>query len=144
MNMNNDNQPVALSSLKYAEDIQADARELGFDWKEVAPVFEKVSEELIELQEAFLHGNTQAQQDEFGDLFFAVVNVARHLGISSDVALKQASDKFTVRFELVKSIALEENICIKSAEPELLDKLWAQAKHRCADDRLSDSFQQKP
>jgi uncharacterized protein YabN with tetrapyrrole methylase and pyrophosphatase domain len=130
MNINDDSALVALCSLKQAEDIQADASVLGFDWKAPAPVFEKVSEELIELQEAFAQGNTLAQVDELGDLLFAVVNVARHLGISSDVALKQACDKFTSRFERVKSFALEEGTCIKSAELDHLDRLWALAKQK--------------
>ena len=95
-----DGVPGSLPSLLYAFKLQNKAASVGFDWKNVAGAWPKIREELDEL-EAALDSETpdeQALNDELGDVLFSVVNVARHLGIDPEAALRDAAAKFRKRF----------------------------------------------
>jgi tetrapyrrole methylase family protein / MazG family protein len=104
--------PGHLPSLLYAEKIQRKAATLGFDWPDVSGAWEKVPEELAELAEAMAaaaepmpEGGDAAVIDELGDVLFSVVNVARHLHVDPEAALRQASRKFRDRFMAVEALA---------------------------------------
>jgi uncharacterized protein YabN with tetrapyrrole methylase and pyrophosphatase domain len=92
------------SSLDYANDIQRIASSVGFDWPSYEGVIEKVREELSELEEE-IHSATSQERlvDEFGDLLFSCINLARHLNIEPETALRQASNKFKQRLTLIES-----------------------------------------
>ena len=94
--------PAALPSLAYAAKVQKKAASVGFDWDDVGGALPKVAEELAELGAVL--GQPEAR-DELGDLLFAVVNVARHLGIDAEAALRAATGKFRGRFEAVERLA---------------------------------------
>lgn len=97
---------VALPALTRAEKLQKRAARVGFDWQDAAPVFAKIDEELDELRDEIEGKAKQARiEDEFGDLLFAVVNLARHLRIDPEQALRGASRKFEHRFRAMEATA---------------------------------------
>ncbi len=92
--------------------------------------FPKIAEETAELHEA-MHRRpptTRRTADELGDLLFAVVNVARHLRVDPELALRAAADKFRARFEGVERLARERSIELRDAELATLDALWDEVK----------------
>ena len=118
----------ALPALIRADKIQKRASNIGFDWMEISPVFEKVSEELQEVHEAFESGDKDHQKEEIGDLLFSVVNLARHLNIDSEDALRAASQKFTERFQLVEKQVADKQQRMQDLSYQALDQHWEQAK----------------
>ena len=120
--------PTALPSLAYAHKLQKKAAKVGFDWPDVDGALPKIAEESAELVVAAATGDAAATADELGDLLFAVVNVARHLGVDPESALRQASQKFRRRFELVERLARERSIDLDSAGLATLDGLWDEVK----------------
>jgi tetrapyrrole methylase family protein/MazG family protein len=120
--------PRSLPSLAYAQKIGRKASKVGFDWPDVHGAFPKIIEETGELSEAVGHGDINAETDELGDLLFAVVNVARHLDIDAELALRAASDKFRVRFEMVEQLAAQQSIDLRTSNLKILDGLWDKAK----------------
>lgn len=117
-----------LPALLYSEKIQRRAAQHGFDWPEVLPVFAKVQEELEEVKEAYDAGDQEHVQEEIGDLLFVVVNLARHLGVNPEIALKQSTQKFIQRFQYIeRHIAADQRQLADCALAEL-DALWHQAK----------------
>jgi tetrapyrrole methylase family protein/MazG family protein len=122
--------PRSMPSLAYAAKVGAKASKVGFDWPDVEGAFPKIPEETAELREALddLDGAPNATTDELGDLLFAVVNVARHLHIDPELALRAATDKFRARFEGVERLALERSIDLKGADLVTLEALWDEVK----------------
>jgi tetrapyrrole methylase family protein/MazG family protein len=118
----------ALPSLAYAHQVQRKAAKVGFDWPDVTGALPKIVEEATELVEARDADDAAAVADEVGDLFFAVVNVARHLGVDPESALRAAANKFRTRFTRVESLARDRGIDLGSAELAALDRLWDEAK----------------
>jgi len=84
--------------------------------------------ETAELEEAVAQGDKQRIEDEFGDLLFSCVNVARHLGIDSEIALKSATDKFIRRFSKTEELLQMNSIDMKELSIEELDVYWDKAK----------------
>ncbi len=121
---------VALSqpSLSYAYTVQRKAAKVGFDWPDVHGALPKIAEETAEVMEAYATGDVPAIEDEVGDLLFAVVNVARHLGVEPETALRGASHKFRQRFEGVERLARERGIDLHTAGLSSLDGLWDEVK----------------
>lgn len=117
-----------LPALTRAEKIQKRARRAGFDWGTLEPVLDKVREEIDEVVEAADSGVQSAVDEEIGDLLFAVVNLARHLSVDPETALRRATTKFTHRFVAVEALALDRSITMESAELEELDQLWDEVK----------------
>ncbi len=107
---------------------QSKAAQLGFDWPDVTPVFEKVTEELDELKEALASGDKMHSKQEFGDLFFAILNIARHLNIDPEQALALTNKKFERRFEYVCKTAATEGVKLATENLAALDAFWEQAK----------------
>jgi len=122
--------PNSLPSLSYAYKAQRKAASLGFDWPDVHGALPKIAEETDELMQAHAAGDKEAAADELGDLLFSVVNVARHLKIDPEVALRAAVAKFRHRFEGVEQLAAERSIELSSAGLETLDQLWDEVKER--------------
>jgi tetrapyrrole methylase family protein / MazG family protein len=108
--------PGDLPSLLHAHKVQRKAASVGFDWPDVEPVYGKVVEELDEVR-------ADPSDDEVGDLLFSVVNLARHLGIDPEAALRGATAKFRDRFRSVEALAAERGIPLADAEP-----LWEEVK----------------
>jgi len=119
--------PSALPSLLYAHKVQRKAASVGFDWPAVDGPFAKVAEELDELRAAA--GSSAAEaEDELGDLLFSVVNVARHLGVDAESALRGATAKFRDRFMAVERLAAERGVALRSLDLAGLDALWDEVK----------------
>ena len=125
--------PRSMPALAYAAKVGAKASKVGFDWPDVDGAFPKIAEETAELH-ATLHdpgdADSAATAEELGDLLFAVVNVARHLRVDPELALRAATDKFRTRFEGVERLALERAIDLRGADLATLDALWDDVKSR--------------
>ena len=121
--------PANLPGLAQALKLQKKAAKVGFDWTAAAPVFAKVAEELGELKEAAgiagTAGATQPAAEELGDLLFSCVNLARHLRLDPDAALRQANRKFRRRFHQMEQSAPKP---LQSLSSEDLETLWNAAK----------------
>ncbi len=116
-----DDVPMVLPALARAEKLTKRAAKVGFDWPDIPAVMAKVTEELNELQAA-----TDARQrhEEMGDLLFAIANLARHMDIDPEAALRDANAKFTRRFHYVEERAGQDGIDMKDAGLERLDGYW--------------------
>ena len=119
---------LALPALMRAEKIQNRAARVGFDWPDVNPVWEKLSEETTELKEALAADDADAIEDELGDLLFTVVNVARHIKVDPENALIRANAKFEKRFRQVEHLAAEQESDLSELDLAALDALWDKAK----------------
>ena len=102
--------PESLPSLIKAYRIQDKARSVGFDWKNKADVWEKVKEEIAEVQQEIDDQNKEKLEAEFGDLLFSIVNAARLYGIEPDTALERTNKKFTKRFNYLEQKAKEQGL----------------------------------
>lgn len=119
---------LSLPALSRALKIQQRASSAGFDWSSLPPVVDKVHEELHEVHEAIASGEQAAISEELGDLLFATVNVARHLDINPEVALRAANAKFSARLQHVEQQALEQGMLLSDCTEAQLDALWNRAK----------------
>lgn len=128
-----DDVPVALPALTRARKLGARAARAGFDWPDATGPRAKVDEELAEL-DAVTNGvaGSAAVADELGDLLFAVVNHARHLGVDPEAALRRANEKFARRFRHVEARLAESGLAPGDASLELMDRWWNEAKGRGA------------
>lgn len=120
----------ALPALLRAEKIQKRAARVGFDWKTIGPVIDKIEEELGELRHEIEAGKTDPTRvtDELGDVLFAVANLARHCKVDPEAALRSTNDKFEKRFRYV-----ERQLAIRGKKPveatlEEMEALWQEAK----------------
>lgn len=120
----------AAPSLSFASKVQQRASRSGFDWPNVAGPLEKVEEELGEVVHASSTGDPESTMVEIGDLLFAVVNVARHLDVDPESALRSAVHKFRGRVEAVEALANERGRSIASMTSEELDELWKVVKEQ--------------
>ncbi len=120
-----DGLPAALPALSQAQEFQDRAARVGFDWPEIDGVLEKVREEIEEVRQS---QSPEEFSDELGDLFFALVNLARWKKVDSEAALRAASLKFKLRFAFVEKRARGMNRSMKAMSIEELDALWNEAK----------------
>lgn len=125
-----DNVPSAFPSLMRAEKLQKRCARFGFDWTTSEPVFEKVIEELNEVKAELNQDNREQNKihEEIGDLLFAVVNLARHLKVPPEEALRQANKKFERRFRAVENKLQQQGKAIESSSLVELDILWDEVK----------------
>ncbi|MFO1375973.1 MAG: nucleoside triphosphate pyrophosphohydrolase [Steroidobacteraceae bacterium] len=123
-----DSVPVALPALTRARKLGRRAAEAGMDWPDSAGPRAKIDEELRELDEACAGGDPRRMSDELGDLLFAVVNFARHHDIDPEQSLAAAGRRFATRFAHVERALDEAGTDLRRAAPELLDRLWDEAK----------------
>ena len=117
-----------LPALMECEKIQDRAAQYGFDWSEPGPVFDKVLEELDEIKEAWQSGDQAHIQEEVGDLLLVAVNLARHLKVNPEIALKESTKKFTRRFQYIEQQISASGRSLKDCELNELDFFWDEAK----------------
>ncbi|MGA7964877.1 MAG: nucleoside triphosphate pyrophosphohydrolase [Gammaproteobacteria bacterium] len=122
-----DHLPAQLPALMRALKLQKRAASLGFDWPDKEGPRGKIHEELSEL-EASDPADAAALREEVGDLLFAVVNLARHLNVEPEQALREANRKFTRRFNHIESRLAEQGVKPRDTSLEQLDALWDEAK----------------
>ena len=115
----------SMPALAASQEMQERAAAVGYDWRDVEGVLDKVAEELAELAHA---ADQRDRQEEFGDLLLVVVNVGRKLGIESEAALRAANEKFRRRFGRVERLAAERGAALRDLDFASLDGLWAEAK----------------
>lgn len=119
----------ALPALLLAEEVQAKVKKVGFDWEDLRGPLAKVKEELQELEEALaVEGNKQKVEEELGDLLFAVVNVARFVNLSPEVALLKTITKFIRRFNYLEREIMDNNLTWEAVNLQYLDEIWEKAK----------------
>jgi ATP diphosphatase len=135
-----DDVPVGLPGLTRAVKLQNKAAKVGFDWPSLAPVFEKLEEEIRELEEVALPADprggvrdaspaTRAKiEEEFGDLLFVMANVARHLDIDPETALRGANQKFVRRFRHIEASLAAAGKSPEQSSLAEMDALWDEAK----------------
>ncbi|MEZ4597393.1 MAG: nucleoside triphosphate pyrophosphohydrolase [Chloroflexota bacterium] len=115
----------SLPALAYADEMQERAASLGYDWPDIEGVIDKVAEEATELLAA---GDQASRAEEYGDLLFVLVNLARKLDIDPEAALRGASRKFARRFARVERLAEERQVRLKALGLDELDELWQEVK----------------
>jgi tetrapyrrole methylase family protein/MazG family protein len=120
-----DGVPVSLPALAASQSIQGRARRVGFDWPDIEGPLDKLREEIGEFARAADAGE---RADEFGDILFVLVNIADHLGVEAEQALRGANAKFRRRFAGVERLARERNLDLKDLDLAALDALWDEAK----------------
>lgn len=120
--------PLALPALTRAVKLQSKAARVGFDWPGLGPVLDKLKEELTELEEAIAADRKEKIAEEFGDLLFVVANVARHLGIDPESALRAANGKFVRRFRYIEQELANRGKRPSESSLEEMDALWNEAK----------------
>lgn len=125
-----DDVPSALSALSRSAKLQKRAAQVGFDWPDALPVLDKVREELDEVLEAMSENDPVAVADEIGDLLFSVVNLARHLKVDPETALRGANGKFERRFRFIEQALRDTHRPMEDCTLEELDALWGEAKRQ--------------
>lgn len=120
--------PKSLPSLVMASRMQDKAAGIGFDWKTIDGVKEKIKEELIELDHEIKHGAKEKITDELGDVFFSLVNYARFLKINPDDALSSTNRRFRSRFEAMEKTAKKQGKALDQLTPDQWEQLWQVAK----------------
>ena len=120
--------PAGLPALVKANRIQDKVAGVGFDWERPEQVFEKVQEELKELQEEIKNGNPDKVEAEFGDVLFSMINYARFLKVNPENALERTNKKFIKRFQYLESKAKKVGKTLKDMTLAEMDVFWEEAK----------------
>ncbi|HVZ55499.1 MAG TPA: nucleoside triphosphate pyrophosphohydrolase [Chitinophagaceae bacterium] len=122
--------PASLPALVKAVRLQEKARQVGFEWEKKEQVWEKVTEELGELQEAVSAGDPQRMEDELGDVFFSLVNYARFLQLDAENALERTNRKFISRFQRMEEQAQRAGRRLQDMTLGEMDAIWNAIKHQ--------------
>lgn len=125
-----DDVPLALPALQRAEKLQRRAASAGFDWADWRGVVAKLEEELEEVRVAAHGEDLAAREEELGDLLFCCVNLARHLGVNAENALRLANRKFEDRFRGVEEEIGRRGLALADCDLALLDGVWEEVKAR--------------
>ena len=120
--------PEALPALVKAYRIQDKVANVGFDWEKREDVWDKVKEEMAEFEAELRADNREKAEQEFGDLLFAMVNVARLYKLKPDNALEKTNQKFTRRFNYIEKRATEQGRSLKDMTLDEMETLWQEAK----------------
>jgi tetrapyrrole methylase family protein / MazG family protein len=120
--------PPSLPSLHFAYEIQNRAARMKFDWNDPSGVYEKIMEELEELNKEALRENKEDASREIGDLLFSIVNYGRHLGLDIEKSLKESGKRFIKRFKFMEKMAEKEDMNFKDLSMKEKDRLWELAK----------------
>jgi XTP/dITP diphosphohydrolase len=125
-----DGVPKELPSLFRAYRVQEKAAKVGFDWKDVKPVYAKILEEISELKENIENAASQEMiEDEFGDVLFSIVNYARFIKINPEDALRKTIEKFIFRFQKIEDYARENKLVLDDMTLEEMDEVWVRVKN---------------
>ncbi len=120
--------PKTLPSLLRAQKLQAKAAKVGFDWRKVEDVLDKLDEELSEFREALSNKKQQEIEDELGDIFFVLVNISRFVGVNPEDALRKTISKFISRFRYLEMKAADAGRDLLDMTLEEMDALWEESK----------------
>jgi ATP diphosphatase len=123
-----DGVPLALPALSRALKLQEKAGKVGFDWNDVRAVLEKIREEIVEVEAEIAEGSAEALSGEVGDLLFAAVNLARHLKVDPEAALRSANAKFERRFAHIENRLAEGGRTPEGASLDEMERFWVEAK----------------
>ncbi|MBX9783893.1 MAG: nucleoside triphosphate pyrophosphohydrolase [Chitinophagaceae bacterium] len=122
--------PASLPSLVKAIRIQEKAKQVGFEWDVKEQVFDKINEELQELQEVAAQNDQRKTEDEMGDVLFSLVNYARFLQVDADLALERTNKKFISRFQQMEQVAVSEGKKLENMTLEEMDAIWNRIKQQ--------------
>jgi XTP/dITP diphosphohydrolase len=122
--------PNSLPSMVKALRIQEKVKQVGFEWENKEQVWEKVNEEIGELQHEVAQNNKEKMEDELGDVFFSLINYARFLNIDPETALEKTNKKFKHRFELMETYAKENGLDLAKLSLEEKEAIWQSMKSK--------------
>ncbi len=122
--------PKSLPSMVKAMRLQEKSKQVGFEWENRRQVWEKVKEEINELETAVNAGDIDHIEDEMGDVFFSLVNYSRFIHVDAENALERTNKKFISRFNAMEVMAAAENKMLHDMNLEEMDRLWNQAKQQ--------------
>lgn len=122
--------PASMPSIVKAHRIQDKARNVGFDWEERDQVWDKVEEEFNELKTEIQAMDANQMENEFGDLFFSLINAARLYKINPDNALERTNQKFIRRFNYLEAYVTQAGLSLKEMPLEEMDRIWNEAKRQ--------------
>ncbi len=122
------NVKTGLPALARAMELQRKASSVGFDWNDPRAVLHKIREEADEIETALDRGDAEALAEETGDLLFALVNLARHIGADPEQALRGTNAKFQRRFGYIERALAAQGRSLESASLDEMDALWNEAK----------------
>jgi len=125
-----DGVPAALPALARAIKLQNKAARVGFDWADAGPVLDKITEEVDELRESVAEGDKRAIEEEFGDLLFALANLARHMGFDAEGAARAANAKFERRFKAIEADLKARGKAPAHSSLAEMDAIWDAVKVR--------------
>jgi ATP diphosphatase len=118
-----------MPALRWSEKLQKRAAHHGFDWEEIAPVFDKLDEEVAELKAEMVQpDNQQRIAEEMGDILFASVNLSRHLGVNPEQALRDSNRRFISSFQVVEQMLHADGKCMEDSTVDELEDYWQKAK----------------
>ena len=119
--------PRSMPATLEAGKLGSKAAKVGFDWPDAAGLFEKLAEETAELRAEMERGTAESVEEEFGDLLFTAMNLARHLKVDAESALRRSNAKFRRRFKAME-LAVGGSAALEAMRPDELERLWAAAK----------------
>ena len=120
--------PELLPGLQRAHRLQEKASKVGFDWERKEDVWKKVIEEIEEMHQSVTEGTHDEIENEIGDVFFAMVNYSRFLGVNPENALRRTNKKFINRFKYVEKKIAESGKKLTESTLEEMDKYWEESK----------------
>lgn len=120
--------PNSFPALLKAYQLQKKASTVGFDWEQVDDIWDKISEEMVELKEAIKEEQPHKVEEELGDYFFALVNLARRLNINPEIALHRSNQKFVTRFNYIEKKLAARGKKLAETSLEEMDFYWEEAK----------------
>ena len=123
-----DDIPLHLPALLRAYHLTQRASSVGFDWEHLGDLFEKIQEELRELQEVIRDGDQERIEAEFGDLLFTLANVGRFIRVNPEEALRKSISKFISRFQYVERVLSKRKKSLKETSLREMDRIWEEAK----------------
>ena len=123
-----DEVPVHFPALLEGLKLTKKAAKAGFDWENAGQIFDKLDEEVAELKEAIAKGDTEHADEEIGDLLFVIMNLARHLDVEPETALKRTNRKFRDRFRFIEDRLKESGRSLDDADLDEMDQLWDLSK----------------
>jgi XTP/dITP diphosphohydrolase len=120
--------PTSLPAMIKAVRLQEKASKVGFDWNDIREVWQKVEEELAELQASMEARDQQAIEKEMGDVFFAMINYARYLAVDPELALERTNSKFIHRFRYIERQAALQGFHFHDLNNEEMNRFWEESK----------------